>query len=75
FIYTNIDFYTRYLEESFHDYPVWIAHYLQPVKPRIDHEWVFWQHSDSGRVNGIRTPVDFNVFSGDSAAFRELQIQ
>ena len=74
-IYTNIDFYTRYLQDQFNDYPIWIAHYLQPVKPRIDHEWAFWQHSDSGRVNGIRTPVDFNVFSGDSTAFRSLLIQ
>ncbi|MDE3213323.1 MAG: glycoside hydrolase family 25 protein [Bacteroidota bacterium] len=73
-IYTNIDFYTRYLQDDFPDYPVWIAHYLQPVKPRIDHEWAFWQHSDSGRVNGIKTPVDFNVFSGDSADFKKMLV-
>lgn len=74
-IYTNIDFYNRYLLNSFDDYPVWIAHYLQPVKPRIDHKWVFWQHSESGRVNGIKAPVDFNVFSGDSSDFENLLIQ
>lgn len=74
-IYTNIDFYSRYLQENFDDYPIWIAHYLQPVKPRIDHKWAFWQHSESGRVNGIKAPVDFNVFSGDSADFKNFQIQ
>jgi len=74
-IYTNIDFYSKYLQDNFDDYPVWIAHYLQPVKPRIDHKWTFWQHSESGRVNGIKAPVDFNVFSGDSADFKNFLIQ
>ena len=74
-IYTNIDFYSKYLQDNFDDYPIWIAHYLQPVKPRIDHKWTFWQHSESGRVNGIKAPVDFNVFSGDSADFKNFLIQ
>lgn len=74
-IYTNIDFYNKYLQNDFDDYPVWIAHYLQPVKPRIEHKWVFWQHSESGRVNGIKAPVDFNVFSGDSTDFKNFLIQ
>ncbi len=74
-IYTNIDFYNRYLKEAFGDYPVWIAHYLQPDKPRLDHDWMFWQHSENGRVDGIKTPVDFNVFSGDSTAFNNLLLQ
>jgi lysozyme len=74
-IYTNIDFYCKYLQDNFDDYPIWIAHYLQPVKPRIDHKWMFWQHSESGRVNGIKAPVDFNVFSGDSTDFRNFLIQ
>lgn len=74
-IYTNIDFYNRYLQNDFDNYPVWIAHYLQPVKPRIDHKWMFWQHSENGRVNGIKAPVDFNVFSGDSTDFKNFLIQ
>lgn len=74
-IYTNIDFYNKYLQNTFEDYPIWIAHYLQPVKPRLDHKWAFWQHSESGRVNGIRAPVDFDVFSGDSSDFKNFLIQ
>jgi lysozyme len=74
-IYTNIDFYTNYLQHDFDDYPIWIAHYLQPQKPRIERKWSFWQHNESGRVNGIKTPVDFNVFSGDSTDFRNILIK
>lgn len=71
-IYTNIDFYQKYFSKDFQDYPLWIAHYLQPDKPRIAAKWFFWQHSENGRVNGIKSPVDFNVFYGDSTDFRLL---
>lgn len=71
-IYTNIDFYEKYFQQGFEEYPLWIAHYLQPDKPRIINKWVFWQHSENGRVNGIKAPVDFNVFYGDSADFNQL---
>ena len=71
-IYTNLKFYNTYLGDEFNDYPLWIAHYYQKERPRVDREWVFWQHSDIGRVNGIKTIVDFNVFRGDSAALMKL---
>lgn len=74
-IYSNINFYNKYLKGSFDEYPFWVAHYFQPGKPRLDRKWAFWQHSESGRVNGIKTPVDFNVFSGDSAAFKNILIK
>lgn len=73
-IYTNADFYKRYLGDDFDAYPLWVAHYLQPHQPRINREWAFWQHSEAGRVNGIVSKVDFNVFSGDSAQFRALLV-
>lgn len=74
-IYTNVDFYNRNLGSDFDKYPLWIAHYYQPEQPRISRGWVFWQHSDEGRVNGIVSKVDFNVFNGDSAEFKNLLIR
>lgn len=71
-IYTNVDFYQRQLGSQFDDYPLWIAHYLQPERPRISRDWSFWQHSETGRVNGILSRVDFNVFNGDSTEFVKL---
>ena len=71
-IYTNVDFYRQYLDGSFDDYPLWVAHYLQQDTPRIKRNWLFWQYSEAGRVNGILYKVDFNVFNGDSAAFKNL---
>jgi len=74
-IYTNVDFYDQYLGEEFDDYPLWVAHYYESNQPRIDRNWSFWQHSDRGSVNGIISKVDFNVFGGDSTAFRELLLK
>jgi lysozyme len=73
-IYTNVDFYKQYLKDDFDGYPLWIAHYLQKERPSIYRDWAFWQHSEAGRVNGIVTRVDFDVFNGDSAEFRKLLI-
>ena len=74
-IYTNVDFYKTHLRNEFDDYPLWVAHYLQKKKPRINRDWHFWQHSETGRVNGIKSKVDFNVFNGDSLDFNNLLIR
>jgi lysozyme len=74
-IYTNVDFYERYLGKPFDKYPLWVAHYYQSNEPRISRGWSLWQHNDEGRVNGITTRVDFNVFNGDSLSFRDFLIK
>ena len=47
-------------------------HYFEPQGPRINREWQLWQHSERGKVNGIRANVDFNVFNGDADDFEDL---
>jgi lysozyme len=74
-IYTNVDFYKNFLAGRFDDYPLWVAHYLVPDRPRIERNWVFWQHNESGHVSGIKPFVDFNVFNGDSIRFQRLLLR
>lgn len=74
-IYTGADFYAINLAGKFDAYPLWVAHYLVKDKPRVNRAWSFWQHSESGRVNGIKALVDFNVFNGDSTAFKKILLQ
>lgn len=74
-IYTYVDFYENYLGKSFSDYPLWVAHYLEPNKPRIKRNWLFWQHSNKAHISGITTFVDFNVFNGDSTWFKKILIK
>ncbi len=71
-IYSNVHFYETYLAGAFDDYPLWVAHYFADGKPRIERDWLIWQHSEQGRVNGITTTVDFNVFSGGKWNFGQL---
>jgi lysozyme len=71
-IYTNADFYKHHLLGHFDEYPLWVAHYLQPHQPRISRHWQFWQHSEKGKVNGIASNVDFNVFNGNENDFQSL---
>ncbi|MCX6232371.1 MAG: glycoside hydrolase family 25 protein [Bacteroidetes bacterium] len=71
-IYTNIDFYNNYLaEQGFEEYPLWIAHYYEK-KLKINQSWYFWQHSDSGKVNGIKGLVDFNIFNGNMTDLKTM---
>lgn len=74
-IYTYVNFYNHHMGDAFNDYPLWVAHYLEKDKPRIDRPWIFWQHNERGRVNGITHTVDFNVFNGDTTAFKKLLIK
>lgn len=73
-LYTNVDFYKQVLKDEFDDYPLWVAHYLQKERPRIHRDWHFWQYSEQGHVNGILYKTDFNVFNGDSTAFKSILI-
>jgi lysozyme len=74
-IYTYVTFYSSFLGNEFDDYPLWVAHYMERDKPRINRPWIFWQHSERGRVNGITSRVDFNVFNGDSSEFKDLLLK
>ncbi|TMI69631.1 MAG: hypothetical protein E6H09_19560 [Bacteroidetes bacterium] len=73
-IYTNVDFYRNILGSEFDKYPLWVAHYYEEQQPRIQRNWIFWQHNDQGNVNGITSKVDFNVFKGDSNEFRNILV-
>jgi lysozyme len=73
-IYTGASFYNNFLGPDFDEYPLWVAHYFVKKQPGIDAAWSFWQHNATGRVNGIKTRVDFNVFSGDSTLFNSMLV-
>ncbi|MDE6452581.1 MAG: hypothetical protein K2L27_00085 [Muribaculaceae bacterium] len=69
-LYTNKSGHHRFVRGRFSDMPLWISSFTNPPISRAD--WLFWQHSHSGRVRGVAGHVDLNTFCGDSAAFREL---
>lgn len=75
-IYTNHSFYSNYLKGSFDDYQLWISYYVDEKEflKSCQHEWIFWQHSEKGKVDGISGNVDFNVFKGSLQELEKLRI-
>lgn len=61
-------------DKRFLEYPFWMAHYYV-AEPAKDIEWSFWQHTDCGKLSGIRGSVDCNVFNGTMADLKSLLIK
>ena len=73
-IYTYYKFKTAYLSDSIFDqYPYWIAHYYVD-KIEYKGKWKFWQHTDCGKLPGIKGYVDFNIYNGSYYDLRRLTI-
>lgn len=73
-IYTYYKFKENYLSAPvFDDYPYWIAHYYVD-KVEYKGEWKFWQHTDAGKLPGIKGYVDFNIYNGSYYDLRKLTI-
>ena len=52
-------FYLESIWENKKNYPVWLAHYTNETNYNGD--YVMWQLSDIGRIDGINTNVDINI--------------
>lgn len=75
-IYTNKYLYKEYIEEHYKEYPIWISQYnTNALNGYFDEHLAFWQYSMKGKVEGINTDVDFNVFLGEESDFHKLLIQ
>lgn len=74
-IYASYSFWSDNLENSsVSSYPFWIAHYnVEELK--YSGAWKFWQHTDRGRIDGIRGHVDLNVFNGTQEELMRLTIR
>ena len=73
-IYTYYKFKTKYLSDSvFDQYPYWIAHYYVDSL-EYKGSWKFWQHTDAGRLPGIKGNVDFNIYNGSYYDLRQMTI-
>lgn len=72
-LYVSQSFVNRYLADKNNyikqNYQVWIARYGE-YKPDV--HLIYWQLCPDGRVSGIQTPVDINIFNGYEQAFREF---
>ena len=73
-IYTNYDFKKKYFSDSvFLQYPYWIAHYYVDTL-KYEGPWRFWQHTDRGRVRGIKGFVDLDIYNGSMYDLQKFTI-
>lgn len=74
-IYTNYKFKRDYLNtKDFDRYPYWIAHYYVR-NLAYKGAWKFWQHTDCGRLDGIKEKVDFNIYNGSMYDLKRLCLE
>jgi lysozyme len=68
-LYVTSDSYERIVSGAFPDHPIWVRNIF--CEPKLaDHTgWTFWQYADRGRIDGIATLVDLNVFHGAKETF------
>ena len=73
-LYTYYKFKMKYLSDAMFDsYPYWIAHYyVEEVE--YQGPWKFWQHTDVGKLPGIKGYVDFNIYNGSFYDLRKMTI-
>ena len=63
--YISKTFYNIVLAGEFKNTPLWVREYQGKPQLKNDPEWLFWQHTNQGKIKGISTTVDLNVFNGD----------
>ena len=64
-LYATEETYRMYLEGRFDEYPLWIRNVTG--RPDTDRDWLFWQYSNRGRLDGYTGDerfIDLNVFAG-----------
>lgn len=77
-LYSYNNFYTTYIlqDKRFEKYSVWIAWYDIKGNPQtIVNDWIFWQFTDNGKINGISGSVDVNVFNGNILDINGIRIR
>ena len=72
-IYTNKNCYALYVKHHLPNNLIWMSDLHN--EPNIeDNEWIIWQFSHTGRLNGVKGDIDLNYFRYSYRRFSELTI-
>lgn len=61
-IYTNKDCYTLYVKNNFPENPIWMCDLHKEPSDKEMKNWIIWQFSHSGKIEGIEEKLDLNYF-------------
>lgn len=74
-VYTGNNFYNKYLQHKIDEYPLMIAKYADTEPELYDgRDYIIWQYTGKGRINGINGYVDKSRFMGRHS-MRELRFK
>ena len=63
-VYASLNWLENKIEKTIKDnYDIWVAQYYS--KCEYEGKYIMWQHTSSGKVNGISTNVDMNILYED----------
>lgn len=71
-LYFTSDSHARILAGHFDAYPAWPRSVVRGPSEKRYGRWLFWQFADNGRVPGVGTLVDLDVFRGSRVEFESL---
>ena len=72
-LYVTQEFYTAYVEGYFKDNPLWVRDVFNRPELRSGREWRLWQYANRGRLPGVDTYIDLNVFNGTPSEFASFR--
>lgn len=72
-LYVTQEFYAPYVEGYFEDNPLWVRDVFKRPVLRSGREWRLWQYANRGRLPGVSTFVDLNVFNGTPSEFEAFR--
>jgi len=70
--YVTYDTYSAYIQDHFPGSEIWVRDIWKSPFVWRRQKWLIWQYTNRGRVPGINTYVDINVFGGNEADLKHL---
>ena len=72
-LYVTREFYRAYVAGRFPGRRLWVRNIF--ASPTLEHggEWLLWQFANRGRMPGVSTFIDLNVFNGPVAEFQRFR--
>lgn len=62
----------EYIKNYFIGYDIWIRDIVKPAELSDNRSWLMWQYCSRGRIDGIDTYVDLNVYKKDMDNLQSL---
>ncbi|MDY0092550.1 MAG: GH25 family lysozyme [Candidatus Vecturithrix sp.] len=71
-LYVTYEAYNAYLTGELEHLALWIRDIFWYPRLPDNRTWLFWQYSNRGKLQGISTYVDLNVFQGSAEEFKQF---